>query len=214
MQVGNSTVASKDILAKKDNMDLKSYFHETCEALCSKLSTLQLCLGFKQSPVKDDASEDLASNLESVVAALQDLKDCILEMSNLSTDEVVDSNQQRELEKQLVDVKVLLAIALSRKEELCLCLSGLKKRQSQDGKSIGNTSSWQVFGSFKGMNTENQLKDDFSRRTKLAEDRVMAAREAVNRTRAHLEELQKALCKEQERTKELMKCLDDFEERW
>lgn len=112
-----------------------------------------------------------------------------------------------------MNVKVLLAVALSRREELYSSLSGLKKKQSQDGKST-NSNSWQVFGSFRGMKVETQMKDDLSRRTKLAEDRASAAREATKRTRAHLAELEAALRKEQERTNELVKSLDELEERW
>ncbi|GJQ11124.1 hypothetical protein GpartN1_g2915.t1 [Galdieria partita] len=196
-------------------MDLKTRFHESCENLCSKLSTLQLSLESKQFSEREDVNVDLSNSLESVVTALKVLKEFILEMNNLSTNETVESKQQKELEKQLVDVKVLLANALSRKEELCSSLSSLKKIQSQDGKtSCSTVGSWQVFGSFKGMNTENQLKGDFNRRAKLAEDRAVAACEATKRTRAHLEELQTALRKEQERTNELVKSLDELEESW
>jgi myosin heavy subunit len=209
MEVITDSVSTSSPTAEQRNLDLKGRFHEACKAVASTLTELESCLENESSPEEENnVRTDLETSLESVLSSLENLKSVLEELHDLARSEVIRTNQQRELEQQLIEAKVLLADALSRREELSLSLSSLKKRQSQDGKTSG---SWQIFGSFRGMNTDNQVKDDFSRRVKLAEDRVVAALGATKRTRENLEELQAALQREEERTKELVKSLDELE---
>jgi len=162
MEVITDSVSTSSPTAEQRNLDLKGRFHEACKAVASTLTELESCLENESSPEEENnVRTDLETSLESVLSSLENLKSVLEELHDLARSEVIRTNQQRELEQQLIEAKVLLADALSRREELSLSLSSLKKRQSQDGKTSG---SWQIFGSFRGMNTDNQVKDDFSRR--------------------------------------------------
>eukprot|EP00166_Cyanidium_caldarium_P002778 ctg_273.g156 len=200
----------------------KQRFLEDCETVVANFNSVYNVKQQNQREAFTVLVRTLVASLKQLRILLDELDSLI---SSFEEESKSDVSRQREvsvdssnsvlfrlkslckLEKSLVEGKLLLADALSKREEVLSKISSMKRKSkdSGDGKI--------TFGSYKGSSFESQLTDDSVRRLKSLQDRALASEETVRRAR-HLAELQALLVKEQEKTNEILQRLEELEASW